>query len=69
MKHYSDFTDDEIQIIESLGFTNALPILERVEENRPDKTVCMICGEKFSDSQPESKIKGVCQTCLNERLN
>jgi len=68
-KNYSDFSEDEIQIIESLGFLNAVPILERVQNERADKTKCMICGEPFSDVLTESKLSGVCDKCFKERLN
>lgn len=73
MRKYTDFTDQEIELIESLGFNNALPILERVQQHREDKTHCVFCGEEFSDKNVftdagwrETKISGVCETCWNK---
>ena len=73
MKKYTDFSEQEMELIESLGFENAMPILERVQKHREDKNHCVFCGEEFSDENVfteagwrETKISGSCEKCFDK---
>lgn len=73
MRKYTDFTEQEMELIESLGFENSMPIIERVQKHREDKSHCVFCGEEFTDKNVftaagwrEAEISGICETCWSK---
>lgn len=70
---YLDFTEDEIEIMENLGFETGLDVIELKSRHNKNPDYCVSCGEKFSDKNvftkagwKETEISGICEKCWDE---
>lgn len=74
MEHiYSDFSKEETDVMEKLGFENGLYIVENLRKHTEKPNCCISCGEEFSDKNvftkagwKETKISGYCEKCWDK---
>lgn len=67
---YLDFTEDEIEVMENLGFEVGLNVIELKNQHKDKPDYCVSCGEKFSNKNvftkvgwKETEISGICEKC------